>query len=126
MPDEFAPPQHKPELPACPTTTDDLLTVKDVAARLKISGSCVNALATAGRLPGYKVGLGRGTWRFAEADLAAYLESCKTPTASPSTRKRSKPPQPFKHLDGERLHAAWRRQGVSAGQQGGRNARSSD
>lgn len=66
-----------------------MLTVSDVAKNLTVSESLVYALAEAGKLPGYRVGMGRGTWRFTEADVAAYLESCRS---CPPSRKVSRPP----------------------------------
>lgn len=50
-----------------------LLTVKDVAARLNVSLSCVYQLVEAGRLPHHRIGLGRGAIRCSESDLSEYL-----------------------------------------------------
>ena len=54
-----------------------MLTIADVARRLNVSESTVYNLAEAGKLAGYRVGMGRGTWRFTEDDVSAYLESCR-------------------------------------------------
>jgi len=98
-----------------------LLTAKQTAARLGISQSLVYRLKDDGQIPFYKIG--RGAVRFKEEDVERYLASCKGPkdrgrTASQKrTRLRT-----FKHLDGESLLAAWRRQGVDVSLPDERNA----
>ena len=89
-----------------------LLRVKEVANRLNVSLACVYALAESGILIGYRIGLGRGTWRFDEVDVVNYLNAAKNERKPPPRRRRAKRPQLFKHLDGDRLREAWRRQGV--------------
>ena len=54
-----------------------LLTVAEVAKRLKVSPSAVYALCAQERLAHHRVGLGRGTIRVSEADLQAFIESCR-------------------------------------------------
>lgn len=92
-----------------------MLTAKDVAKRLNISLALVYALAESGAFAGYRIGLGRGTWRFDESDVDAYLQSSKTGQTPQPVRQRGKSPRQFKHLNGERLREAWRRQGVLPG-----------
>lgn len=76
-----------------------LLTIKEVAARLALSGNAVRDLCVAGVLPYRRVGVtasrgGNGRIRIEEADLAAYLESAKVappetiPFESGSPKKR--------------------------------------
>jgi len=54
-----------------------MLTVAEVAKRLTVSTALVYQLVAQGRLACYRIGLGRGAIRFAEADVSAYLESCR-------------------------------------------------
>jgi excisionase family DNA binding protein len=58
-----------------------ILSVKQAAQRLDVSKSLVYALCAEGRLKHYRVGIGRGTIRIAEEDLASVRE------------ERSHPPQ---------------------------------
>jgi excisionase family DNA binding protein len=54
-----------------------LLTVEDVAGILRCAKSTVYALLDSGKLPSYNVGPNGGAKRVSEADLEAYLESCR-------------------------------------------------
>lgn len=54
-----------------------MFTVNEVAEQLRVSRSVVYALIDAGKLVSHRIGLGRGTIRVAEEDLAAYLDACK-------------------------------------------------
>ena len=108
-------------------TMDDnqaLLRVSEVAQRLNCSLSTVYLLIETGSLPSHCVGLRKGI-RVSESDLREYLERRRT------TRRQRPAPAPkqageaFKHLDGERLRAAWRRQGVPFAPPDERSARSS-
>ena len=54
-----------------------MLTVKNVAERLGVSSALVYSLVAEGKIPTYRIGLGRGAIRFTEADLSAYLASCR-------------------------------------------------
>ena len=49
------------------------LTVKDVAARLNISVSCIYQLVESGKLAHHRIGLGRGAIRFSDGDIDEYL-----------------------------------------------------
>lgn len=88
-----------------------MLRVSEVASRLNCSLSTVYQLIETGQLPSHNVGL-KKVIRVSEDDLREFIERRRT-----AGRQRPAPAQkptgnPFKHLDGERLRAAWRRQGV--------------
>ena len=53
---------------------DQILTLKEVAAYLKLTEKTAYRLASEGKLPGFKVG---GSWRFKREDLDAWIESQK-------------------------------------------------
>ena len=89
-----------------------LLKVKAVAELLNVSQACVYALAEQGRLPGFRIGVGRGTWRFDEADVLKYLLDSKQPSRPRTAPRPATRGQPFRHLDGDRLRAAWKQRGV--------------
>ncbi len=93
-----------------------MLTVKQVAARLQISLSSVYELIARGQLPAFRLGPRRGAIRVRPEDLASYLAATSiTGTATP-LRQPSQGGTTFRHLSGERLRAAWQRQGVRVGQ----------
>jgi excisionase family DNA binding protein len=73
-----------------------MITVVEVAARLRMSRACVYQLVHAGRLTSYRIGLGRGAIRISEEDLAAYVEGCR----DTGNAGASMPPGPvrLKHL----------------------------
>lgn len=53
-----------------------LLTVKEVAERLKVSPAMIYLLCSRGRMPHVRVGIGdHGTIRIEEAALAAFVEA---------------------------------------------------
>ena len=54
--------------------TDQILTLKEVAAYLKLAEKTAYKLAAAGKLPGFKVG---GSWRFKETDIEHWIEEQK-------------------------------------------------
>lgn len=58
-----------------------LLTVRDVAVRLRVSQSCVYALVQQGRIASHRIGGGRGVVRISEADLQRYLTACRAAEA---------------------------------------------
>jgi excisionase family DNA binding protein len=60
------------------SATQDFLTVREVAQRLKVSQASVYAVIAEGKLPGYRIGAGRGTIRVSVADLQSYLAECRT------------------------------------------------
>lgn len=54
---------------------DQILTLKEVAAYLKLAEKTAYRLASEGKLPGFKVG---GSWRFKREDLEAWIEESKS------------------------------------------------
>lgn len=54
---------------------DDILTARDIAARLKLAERTVNAMLSERELPGFKV---RGQWRVRRADFESWLERVAT------------------------------------------------
>ncbi|AIW18047.1 helix-turn-helix domain-containing protein [Vibrio parahaemolyticus] len=54
---------------------DQILTLKEVAAYLKLAEKTAYRLASEGKLPGFKVG---GSWRFKREDLEQWIDSQKT------------------------------------------------
>jgi len=53
---------------------DQILTLKEVAAYLKLAEKTTYKLAAEGKLPGFKVG---GSWRFKESDIQVWIEEKK-------------------------------------------------
>ncbi|MEJ2743778.1 MAG: helix-turn-helix domain-containing protein [Gammaproteobacteria bacterium] len=53
---------------------DQILTLKEVAAYLKLAEKTAYKLAAAGKLPGFKVG---GSWRFKREDIDRWIEDQK-------------------------------------------------
>lgn len=53
---------------------DQILTLKEVAAYLKLAEKTAYKLAAEGKLPGFKVG---GSWRFKEVDIENWIEEKK-------------------------------------------------
>lgn len=51
---------------------DEILTIREVAALLKIGGKTAYTMAQSGELPGFKV---RGQWRFRRSDVEAWINS---------------------------------------------------
>ncbi|MEO1144186.1 helix-turn-helix domain-containing protein [Cycloclasticus sp.] len=54
--------------------TDEILTLKEVAAYLKLAEKTAYKLAAEGKLPGFKVG---GSWRFKREDVQKWIEEQK-------------------------------------------------
>lgn len=50
--------------------SDEILTVQEVAALLKVADKTVYTMAQRGELPAFKV---RGQWRFRRSDLNAWI-----------------------------------------------------
>lgn len=55
--------------------TEEILTLKEVAAYLKLAEKTAYKLAAEGKLPGFKVG---GSWRFKHTDIERWIEEKKT------------------------------------------------
>jgi len=93
-----------------------MLTVKETAGQLKVSIATVYLLCEQRLLPHVRIGVGRGTIRVQEEDLKRFLEKAMVRNdPEPPAGSKSSAGQPFKHLDGERLIASWKRQGVGKG-----------
>ncbi|MGK0489451.1 MAG: excisionase family DNA binding protein [Candidatus Endobugula sp.] len=54
--------------------TDQIMTLKEVAAYLKLAEKTAYKLAAEGKLPGFKVG---GSWRFQRTDIEKWIEEQK-------------------------------------------------
>lgn len=54
--------------------TDQILTLKEIAAYLKLAEKTAYKLAADGKLPGFKVG---GSWRFKQEDIERWIEEKK-------------------------------------------------
>jgi excisionase family DNA binding protein len=66
-----------------------MLTVTEIAARLKVSRSTIYNAVEAGILSHYRIGLGRGAIRVSEEQLQKFLESTEVEeTPSTSVRPR--------------------------------------
>ena len=50
---------------------DEILTIQDIAAFLKIKEKTAYDLAAKGKLPGFKVG---GAWRFRRSDIEQWID----------------------------------------------------
>ena len=105
-----------------------MLSVKQVAQRLNVSLGTVYGLVNSGRLRAFRIGVGRGTLRVPEESLQAFLDLSivgdgQRVSETSQTRASGRL---FKHLDGDRLRAAWQRRGVRVGQPDGDNAQSSE
>ena len=55
-------------------STDEVLTLKEVATLLKIAERTAYMMVQRGDLPGFKVG---GQWRFKRADIDSWMEAQK-------------------------------------------------
>ena len=72
-----------------------LLTVREVAERLKVSVAGAYAIIAEGKLACYRVGRGRGTIRVRPEDLDVYLARCRFERVE----QAGKPARPrLKHL----------------------------
>lgn len=60
----------------------ELLTVKEVARRLRVSQSLVYQLVDTGRLGCHRIGNGRGAIRICPEDVTNYLQSCRAEASS--------------------------------------------
>jgi excisionase family DNA binding protein len=72
------------------------MTVRQTAEKLEISQSLVYSLLTTGKLKGSRHGLGRGTWRVSEEQLAEYLGGVES-KHKPAPAEPVRTPQ-LKHL----------------------------
>lgn len=51
--------------------TSEIMTIKEVAAYLKLKEKTAYRLVAEGKIPGFKVG---GSWRFKRADIEEWIE----------------------------------------------------
>ena len=56
----------------------ELLTVKEVARRLRVSASLVYQLVDSGKLGCHRIGNGRGAIRIRPDDVDTYLRTCRS------------------------------------------------
>lgn len=54
--------------------TDEIWTIKELAAYLKLKEKTAYALVAKGEIPGFKVG---GSWRFRRSDIERWIEESK-------------------------------------------------
>ncbi|MCL1080253.1 DNA-binding protein [Parashewanella spongiae] len=54
--------------------TDEILTIQELAGYLKLNNKTAYRLASAGKLPGFKVG---GSWRFKRVDINQWIDQQK-------------------------------------------------
>lgn len=73
-----------------------MLTVKEVAERLRVSRTCVYQLVERGKLACHRIGLGRGAIRVTSQDLTTFIESCRD--AREAVTNSPQPPVRLKHL----------------------------
>lgn len=69
-------------------TNDEVLTIKEVAALLKLAGKTVYSMAQRGEIPAFKV---RGQWRIQRADLTAWIEARKQPGMLAASEREGRP-----------------------------------
>ena len=55
----------------------ELMTVKEVARRLRVSASLVYQLVDSGKLGCHRIGNGRGAIRICPEDVTNYLQACR-------------------------------------------------
>ncbi len=61
-----------------PGVDDEILTIRELAALLKIGEKTAYTMAQSGELPGFKV---RDQWRFRRADIDAWIDKQVKPAA---------------------------------------------
>ena len=62
-----------------PGVDDEILTIRELAALLKIGEKTAYTMAQSGELPGFKV---RDQWRFRRADIDAWIDKQVRPAPS--------------------------------------------
>lgn len=103
-----------------------LLTIREVAALLRVSESTVRNAIHDGQLKAFRFGARGGSIRIAPVDLEDYTASCATVAKSKTTCPTGSDAGLFKALDGGKLLAAWRQQGVLGDPPSGNNVPSSE
>ena len=69
------------------TRDAEILTVREVAEYLKVTERTIYRLATAKKLPAFKVG---GTWRFSRADIDSWIKLQSEDGAKEQNQDREK------------------------------------
>lgn len=64
-------PPGAPSLDGGMTLADEILTIQEIAALLKLADKTVYSMAQGGELPAFKV---RGQWRVRRVDFEAWIE----------------------------------------------------
>lgn len=64
---------------------DEIMTIPEVAALLKIADKTVYVLAQRGKLPGFKVG---GQWRFSRTAINTWIDAQSKTAGASSQRGR--------------------------------------
>ena len=72
------------------TDDEEIMTLQDLAAYLKLAEKTLYGYAQKGTIPGIKIG---SAWRFRKADIDAWLEDRRQLTAS-SRRDGPRKPEP--------------------------------
>ena len=62
---------------------DEILTIQEIAAILKLADKTVYSMAQAGELPAFKV---RGQWRFKHDDIDRWIDEQKAVTKANATK----------------------------------------
>ncbi len=88
--------------------SSELLTVREVAAILRLGQSTVYQLIESRRLAAFRFG---GAYRIKRDDLDEFMETCRTVSNSSGVAKRVRKAastwRTFRHLDADRLRQAW-------------------
>jgi len=71
-------------------TTDDIMTLPEVATLLKVAERTLYTMAQNGEIPCFKV---RGQWRFRRTDLDKWIVAQLPTTSKPRTNDDGKAPQ---------------------------------
>jgi excisionase family DNA binding protein len=64
----------------------EILTIRDVAAYLKVTNRTIYRLAAAKKIPAFKVG---GTWRFSRIDIDSWIKKQSTGRSERAMRETS-------------------------------------
>lgn len=72
----------------CSKDGDGMLTVAEVAARLRVSRGLIYSLVEENLIGHIRIGTGRGTIRFTEDDVQEYLASCRLKSEKTGPRLR--------------------------------------
>jgi excisionase family DNA binding protein len=70
-----------------------VLTVKEVSRRLRVSPSTIYNLVEGGQISCHRIGKGRGSIRFTEAQVEAYLHACEVDAGARRTDSNFTHPQ---------------------------------